>query len=160
MMPILRYVAILLLGLLLGIYIGSRSISPYADNNLEELAKLSDYSNEVYLRGNISASNIELLKFLDKLNLAIESNTSQTKALLLDKILVLGRLAVLASASGLHDAEKKYLSLAIAVCKQLKNKSCTETGVQEWVRRIDANQRIDKGARRPPGLKQPGTDHG
>lgn len=137
----IKYLLVMLLGLFIGIFIGSRSVHDYDDNS-EHLAKLSDDTNARYLSGNIPDAEESLLNYLDELNLSIEASESGIRALLLDKVLVLGRLAVLAGASGHSEEEKQFWGLAITECQQLKNKNCTRAGIREWVNQIDASQRL------------------
>lgn len=138
---LVKYLLVLLLGLFVGIFIGSRAIHDYGDNT-EHLATLSDDTNARYLSGNISAAEESLRNYLDELNFSIESRESEIRALLLDKVLVLGRLAVLAGASGRSAEEKQLLDLAITACQKLKNKDCTGAGIRKWVSQIDASQRL------------------
>lgn len=143
---LIKYLLVLLLGLFVGIFIGSRAIHEYG--NTEHLAKLSDDTNARYLSGNTSAAKESLRNYLDELNLSIESHESEIRALLLDKVLVLGRLAVLAGASGHSAEEKQLLDLAITACQKLKNKDCAGAGIRKWVNQIDASQRL-KGSNGP-----------
>ena len=136
--PIFLYLMALLLGLIIGVYVADRSQGYFPKNDLESLAKYSDYAYKIYQSGNISAANTALLGFLDQLDSAIKSNEAHINAQYLDKMLTYGRLALLEQANKKTAAEKKYMDLAIGICKELKREECSAAGIRDMVKRIDA----------------------
>jgi hypothetical protein len=130
-------VAVLVVGLLSGIYIGDKGLLGSSENNPAALSRRSESALKVYLSGNVPGAIAEFESYLQELQLAINSSEARSKAIALDKLLVLGRLAVLSKADGNPSAEKKYLTMAIFACGELKRKNCTQEGIVDWVEGID-----------------------
>ena len=135
--PLFLYLTALLLGLVIGVYIAYRSQAYFPKNDLESLAKYSDYAYKTYQSGNASAANTALLGFLDLLDSAIKSNETHINAQHLDKMLTYGRLALLEEVNKRTTDERKYMDLAISLCKKLKREECSAIGIRGIVNRID-----------------------
>ena len=135
--PIFLYLTALLLGLVIGVYIADRSQAYFPKNDLESLAKYSDYAYKTYQSGNTSAANTALLGFLDQLDSVIKSNETHIDAQYLDKMLTYGRLALLEEVNKKPADERRYMDLAISICKELKREECSAVGIRGMVKRID-----------------------
>lgn len=124
-------------GFWIGVYASTWILPFNSENNLKGIANLSDAAYEAYSKRDPITAKNALQDFLNALNSSIESNRAQQKALLLDKMLALGRLALIAEKTGNATEKQTFFVLSIASCLESNSDKCSEAGIRERLERID-----------------------
>ena len=136
-MPVVGCALILCAGILMGLYASTWILPLNSDNSLKSIANLSDTTYEAYSKRDPITAKNALLEFLNALNSSIESNKAQKKALLLDKTLTLGRMALIAEKTGNVIDKQAFFELSIASCLESNGEICSEAGIRKRLERID-----------------------
>lgn len=137
---ILSYFIIWLIGLFVGAYIAIQSENYFSENSLKDLAKHNDYAYKQYRNKILPDAKLGMLKHTLLLDEAIESNETLITSHRLDKVLTLGRLALIAEWDKDQIEMKKYFEQAIGVCKELNREDCSENNIRKMLEQIDQGQ--------------------
>ena len=141
---ILSHTIVWIFGLCVGVYIVIKSENYFSEDGLKDLAKHSDYGYNQYRNKRFSDAKLVMLEHIQMLDESIKSNETLRKSHHLDKIITLGRLALIAEANKDPIEMTKYFERAIGICKELNREDCSENNIRKMLEKIDQQAQINR----------------